>query len=322
MSKISILVPVYKVEKYLERCLDSILAQTFTDWECILIDDGSPDNSGKICDEYAKKDERFVVLHQESNKGVAAARNIAFNKASADYFICVDSDDWVEPNYLEELYNKAINTNADVIGCNLVKEFVHKSMVTKNLLPETSGECIKALLQGDIQGWLHVKMIKKSILVDNNISCVEGLDLWEDVLITLKIFSYAKRIYNVDKYLYHYRFNNQSLVNTFNEKRINDLIGIVKNIEMFLKENELLDYYYEYFNVLKVRVKVSILCESNIVLQKKYKTIYSEVDGLISKEQHIAKIKKLATKLILNKRFYLGNFLLLLLKLGRKIKYR
>ena len=165
-------------------------------------------------------------------------------------------------------------------------------------------------------------MIKKSILVDNNISCVEGLDLWEDVLISLKIFSYAKRIYNVDKYLYHYRFNNQSLVNTFNEKRINDLIGIVKNIEMFLKENELLDYYYEYFNVLKVRVKVSILCESNIVLQKKYKTIYSEVDGLISKEQHIAKIKKLATKLILNKRFYLGNFLLLLLKLGRKIKYR
>ena len=125
MSKISILVPVYKVEKYLERCLDSILAQTFTDWECILIDDGSPDNSGKICDEYAKKDERFVVLHHESNKGSAAARNTAFNKASADYFICVDSDDWVEPNYLEELYNKAINTNADVIGCNLVKEFVH-----------------------------------------------------------------------------------------------------------------------------------------------------------------------------------------------------
>ena len=107
MSKISILVPVYKVEKYLERCLDSILAQTFTDWECILIDDGSPDNSGKICDEYAKKDERFVVLHHESNKGSAAARNTAFNKASADYFICVDSDDWVEPNYLEELYNKA-----------------------------------------------------------------------------------------------------------------------------------------------------------------------------------------------------------------------
>ena len=97
MPKISIIVPVYKVEKYLNRCLDSIIAQTYTDWECILIDDGSPDNSGKICDEYAEKNSRFVVIHQE-NTGSAEARNIALKNANGEYIICVDSDDWVEFN--------------------------------------------------------------------------------------------------------------------------------------------------------------------------------------------------------------------------------
>ena len=105
--KISIIVPVYKVEQYLRRCLDSIVAQTFTDWECILIDDGSPDNSGKICDEYAAKDGRFRVFHQE-NAGVSAARNKGLDEARGEWIAFVDSDDWVEREMMEEVY---INSN-------------------------------------------------------------------------------------------------------------------------------------------------------------------------------------------------------------------
>lgn len=319
--KISVIVPVYRVEQYLPRCLDSIVAQTFTDWECILIDDGSPDNSGVICDEYAKQDSRFVVIHQE-NKGSAGARNTGLEKCSGKYIICVDSDDWVEPDYLEQLYGKAMATDADIVGCNLIKEFPHKSIPTKNMLPENSAICVGGLLLGKIQGWLHVKMIRRSLLIDNNISWVEGLDLWEDVLFSLKVFTCAERISNVDEFLYHYRFNKQSLVNTFGEKRIDNLIGVVKEIECFLQNRDLLERYYNDFIVMKTRVKVSILCESNPKLQRQYKSMYPEINKMIIYENSISKIKRIAAYLILRGHYCSGNLLLFFVRLGRKIKYR
>ena len=116
MAEISIIVPVYKVEKYLRRCIDSIAAQTFTDWECILVDDGSPDDSGTICDEYAENDKRFRVFHQE-NAGVSAARNKGLDEAKGEWICFVDSDDWIEKEMLEKMYNLAVKNKAEVVVC-------------------------------------------------------------------------------------------------------------------------------------------------------------------------------------------------------------
>ena len=106
MPKISIIVPVYKAETYLSRCLDSIINQTFKNFEVLLIDDGSPDCSGEICDKYAAMDTRIRVLHKE-NGGVSSARQMGLDNAKGEYTIHADPDDWVEPNMLEELYKKA-----------------------------------------------------------------------------------------------------------------------------------------------------------------------------------------------------------------------
>ena len=114
--KISIIVPVYNVEQYLQRCLDSIAAQTFTDWECILIDDGSPDNSGAICDEYAAKDERFKVIHQK-NAGVSAARNAGLEVAKGEWIGFVDPDDYIQNDMYSFLYSLAHERNADIVCC-------------------------------------------------------------------------------------------------------------------------------------------------------------------------------------------------------------
>ena len=116
MPKISIIVPVYKVEKYLRRCLDSIVAQTFTNWECILVDDGSPDNSGKICDEYAEEDARFRVIHKQ-NEGVAKARLTAFENSQGELITFIDSDDYVSELYLEKLSKPILEDNADMVSC-------------------------------------------------------------------------------------------------------------------------------------------------------------------------------------------------------------
>lgn len=115
MPKISVIVPVYKVEQYIHECVDSILAQTFSDFELILVDDGSPDNCGAICDEYAAKDCRVRVIHQE-NQGVSAARNAALDAAKGEFVAFIDSDDVIDPHYLEILFN-AMGDDIDIVNC-------------------------------------------------------------------------------------------------------------------------------------------------------------------------------------------------------------
>ena len=117
---ISIVVPVYKVEKYLNRCVDSILNQTYTDFECILVDDGSPDKCGQICDEYAELDKRIRVIHKE-NGGLSDARNVGIDAAKGEYILFVDSDDWIHPQLIELTLKIIIKEKADVVSYDYKK---------------------------------------------------------------------------------------------------------------------------------------------------------------------------------------------------------
>jgi glycosyltransferase involved in cell wall biosynthesis len=116
--RVSVIVPVYKVEKYLEKCVKSILSQTFTDFECILVDDGSPDNCPQICDEFARLDRRVTVIHKKQNGGLPQARKTGFESSSGMYILFADSDDWIESVMIEKMYNKAINDNYDMVICD------------------------------------------------------------------------------------------------------------------------------------------------------------------------------------------------------------
>lgn len=122
MAEVSIIVPVYQVEKYIRQCVDSILAQTFTDFELILVDDGSKDQSGKICDEYAGMDKRVKVIHKE-NGGLSDARNKGMDQAAGHYFMFVDSDDYIAPTMVECLYESILNEEADIVACNYLYYF-------------------------------------------------------------------------------------------------------------------------------------------------------------------------------------------------------
>ena len=122
MAEVSIIVPVYQVENYLHKCVDSILAQTFTDFELILVDDGSKDRSGQICDEYAEMDERVTVIHKE-NSGPSDTRNRGIEQAAGNYFMFVDSDDYIAPTMVECLYQSILKENADIAACNFLYFF-------------------------------------------------------------------------------------------------------------------------------------------------------------------------------------------------------
>ena len=115
---VSIIVPIYNVEQYISKCIESILAQTYRDFELILVDDGSPDNCGKICDEYAKQDSRVHVIHQE-NKGVSAARNAGISLAKGEYIMLVDSDDFITENMLEKMHDCIAESGSDIVICGM-----------------------------------------------------------------------------------------------------------------------------------------------------------------------------------------------------------
>ena len=268
--QVSVLIPIWNVEKYIERCLRSVFEQTVADQaEFILVNDCSPDNSMEIAEtvinDYSHLKNQIKVINHETNRGLAAARISAFSQAQGKYIINVDSDDWVEPNYLEELLNAAEREDADVVGCNLIKEFGDRTEVVKVLLPSDGKECIRKLLTEEIPGWLYIKLMKKEV-IDSNPGdwWVEGLNIWEDLLFCVQFFYYERKIVYIDKELYHYRQDNPKSLTLFYRSPVSkkiciNIIGIYFYIEKFLKEKDILSEYASRLNERKIFVKICIL---------------------------------------------------------------
>lgn len=206
MPTISIIIPVYKVEKYIRECLNSILNQTYTDWEALLIDDGSPDNSGAICDEYAVKDSRFRVFHKP-NGGVSSARNMGITKAQGDYISFVDSDDMLLPNALEICMRAVMENRLDLLQFGFTRSW--------DVLPDSPKQCGTIL---DSHEFLKTKhnvcvwggCIRRDILVTNKILFVEGMKFAEDQLFVLHSIRNSKRLMRLEDKLYYYRDNSES----------------------------------------------------------------------------------------------------------------
>lgn len=206
--EISIVVAVYKAEAYIRRCLDSILAQTFTDYEVIMVDDGSPDVSGEICEEYARRDSRFKVIHKE-NGGVGSARKVGMEHSRGRYSSHIDPDDWVEPTFLELLHKAAEENNADMAICNTVKEYGDHQDI---LYPMESRNDALLLLSNDkyanfdalYGSYLINKLIRMDIYIDNDIEFSSELRRGEDTEVYFRLINHSKIVCYISDILYHY----------------------------------------------------------------------------------------------------------------------
>lgn len=246
---ISIVIPVYKVEKYLPRCLDSIIAQTYTDWECILVDDKSPDSSGEICDAYAEKDRRFVVLHKE-NSGANLSRKAGFNIARGEYIIFWDSDDYHEKNMLEKLYTAICENEADMAICSWSSDTSDKSinhyLPTNDQFIKNEDIVEKYLIpsiwslpgQDGYPSFWCVRLIKKCCIPE---ACFvsERKALPEDLISQIHIALRVRRVAIVNEPLYHYWFNPESLTNHFVNSGLEKRIECYRQIKNLLEENNL-----------------------------------------------------------------------------------
>ena len=210
---ISIIIPIYNVEKYLPTCLDSILAQTYTNLEIILVDDGSPDGSGTICDEYASHDSRFVVVHQQ-NGGVSVARNAGLDHATGDYIGFVDPDDWIEPTMFETMMQSIINESSDGAICSTLKEYQSESKVCEQFSYHVrrQPELIRTLLEEKVRTLLPRTLIKKSIW--DSIRFTPKSRASEDFEVFPRLFYNCTSIVFLPDLFYHWRMRSDSITHT------------------------------------------------------------------------------------------------------------
>lgn len=204
--KVSVGVAVYNTESFLPKCIDSLLAQTLKEIEIILVDDGSTDNSGKICDEYAARDRRIKVFHKE-NGGLASARQLAIEKASGEYYIPCDSDDWIEANAYEELYNKAKLEDADLVICDYYTNYPNGTqlLITHNIKSFDQNYLLREVLMHRIPGSTWNKLVKTALFSKYKLKWEIGINQGEDVFIFLKLLQYPIKVSYSSKAYYHYR---------------------------------------------------------------------------------------------------------------------
>lgn len=238
---ISVIVPVYNVEPFLKKCVNSIIGQTYTNLEIILIDDGSPDKCPEICDAYARKDNRIKVVHQE-NSGLAHVRNVGLENATGDYVTFVDSDDFVAPNYVEFLYKGIIENNADlsIASFTVCKEnYVNISPVEEEkYIMVTKTQCMEYYtslrLNPFISAWN--KLYKRDLF--DGITYPDG-KLYEDAFTTYKLFEKAKKIVFTSTKLYYYRVNPQSILGqSFREKHLEMIEAFRSGMNFFNQKGE------------------------------------------------------------------------------------
>ena len=241
---ISIVVPIYNVEKYLTRCIDSIIKQTYKNIEIILVDDGSPDNCGKICDEYAQKDNRIIVIHKE-NEGLSATRNAGIEIAKGKYIGFVDSDDYIKEDMYESLYNDMKKYDVDISICKYIEVFIddtnnnHKKSDVQNeenVKIYNNIDILKKLLYNEnITDHAWNKLYKTELFKNNNIRYPKGY-MFEDIGTTYLLFEKAKKISLSSKMGYYYIRRESSILGKVNEKLIYHLLQMIKNRYEYLVE--------------------------------------------------------------------------------------
>ncbi len=315
--KLSIIIPVYNSQKYLHECIDSVLAQTLTDFEIILVDDGSTDNSPAICDQYAQKDPRVVVIHKE-NGGQADARNKGLDIARGDYIGFVDSDDHIVPNMYEDMYNAAVSNNVSIVGCHM--KHIDDNKVLKTVGTETGNHTVYKSTEvindfTNISKIFHFalwsKIYSKEIFKDLRLP--KGF-MYEDAYVVLDVLDRCDKFLIIDKCYYKYRVSRpESITNSAYEYSHTDRLELYNKAMEFYKERNLIAPFHDAMSCF-----VDTYIPNHILIYSQFKQ-YKEKFGTY-KKQAISRIPAvLKNKRILKLKKFLYLCLFISPRLSMKI---
>lgn len=299
MELISVIVPVYNAKDFLLSCLDSITKQSYSNLQIIVIDDGSKDGSGEICDQYAKQDDRIVVFHQE-NKGVSYARNLGISMAEGEYIGFVDADDTIDTDMYSILYRNLIDYAADVSACN-VGECSNKKCYEKKVKLLNRRELLEEIfLHDNIKGYLHNKLFKRKVCKRAKLQ--ESINICEDLYYLCEIIDEGIKIVYDTRELYYMQVNNLSLTRTLDN--LFDSSGRLKYVEVlnnianqfYMDDPEIKDMIYLHEGRLVIGVLQEVYEKSNTNLERvQYlREIFRERKELVLKSKDISITRKLS----------------------------
>lgn len=298
--KISIIIPVYNVEKYLGKCLDSILAQALPNFELFLVDDGSTDNSGEICEEYAEKDNRLKVFHQK-NHGVSITRQRALNMATTEYVAFIDPDDYIEEDYLEKLYESALETKADLVWCDYIEHNGDKDCKLSCAWVDKS-RCglLKGILASGFSAVLWNKLYRTAVIKENGICFDPALNTAEDILFVSEFICHSKNFSYIDKALYHYNMANEnSAINKYSTLKFKMDYALM--LSCLLPE---LRRTGEYEAIYPSLINCMFYCKDIYVFDsryrdfKKYRELFPEVNNHLELLYHLPFFRRLALRFV------------------------
>lgn len=272
MPKISIIVPVYNAAKYLSQCIESILNQTFTDFELILVNDGSTDESESICLKYKVLDSRVKYVLKE-NGGAASARKAGLENATAEYVGWVDSDDWIDVDMFNTLYESANVQNADIVACGVIQEYADR----KNKLIPNAIEYQKSI---DLLLFSYCnKIIKKDFFIKSNISFPVGTAEYEDVSVTFKLISNTNNISFIPHAFYHYRMGSASVTHSLHaEKLVQNRLSVTENNLDYSKNHSVNAHSKILAERMILTAKQNYLDNLQIFNPKKWRSIHPEIN--------------------------------------------
>lgn len=241
---VSILIPIFNVEKYIKRCLNSIFCQSYKHIEYIFLDDNTPDNSIKILQESIEENyiskSCYKLIRHKTNLGIAATRNDCLKYAQGEYVLFIDSDDWIDQNAVEELVSATNDSTIDIVGCDYIWEFkTGRSKIHKENYSNTCEQNLRKCINYEIGTVLWKLLVKRELF--NRINFLENIDIGEDYVMSIKLYFHANNFIALHKPLYHYTQYNNERYSLKIEKSINDHIKAINEVEIFLKENNLYD---------------------------------------------------------------------------------
>ena len=294
---ISIIVPVFNVEKYLCKCIESILRQSFKNWELILIDDGSTDESGRICDEYSKKDNRVKVIHQD-NKGVSASRNIGLINSKGEYICFIDSDDYVEDDYLMKMIKIILSEDVDFVCCGvknvknsdiIIQSIADNSIINKAII---ENHFFKNNIIKDLMYAPWNKLYKKKLLEEINFN--ENFSIGEDILFVYEYLQKCRNGYFLKDALYNYVYRADSAMNKDKLKRQSEYLKAAQYILNKCQDTECENdcKIWNYYHILNYVYSCNKL-KINVENYKEYKKFLKDNKKLIFKLSNRLKIKYL-----------------------------
>lgn len=260
MPKVSVIVPFYNVEGYIEKCLDTLVNQTLEDIEIILVNDGSKDNSILIAKKFLENYPKKIVYLEKENGGLSDARNYGIPYAKGEYIAFLDSDDYVEKNMYEEMYALAKKENSDMVQCNFYWEYIDKNKKKIGDMQKYSNKK-ELITKGRVEAWN--KLIKREILENEEIRFPKGLR-YEDVEFTYKLAPYLEKVSFIDKPFIHYIQRQNSISNSQNE-RTAEIFDILDNVIKYYKEKNI---YEEYKNELEYIYVKTVFCRSLLRMTK------------------------------------------------------